>query len=86
MCDFESLHYHLKDELLRIFKEAETPVPRVKLEQLQSARICGLAHLAKVVLYLERDGYVTVINKDQPYQNWEIQIEAGILDFMLGYP
>ncbi len=85
MCDFDTLFYNLKNELLNIFKEADTPTPKVKLSQLQSARVCGLYNLAKLVLYLERDGYVSVLNKEQNYKDWEIQIEAGILDFYFGH-
>lgn len=85
MCDFENLHYHLKDELLRIYKEADVPQPKVKIEDLKSARICGLSNLAKLILYLEREGYLTVLNKEESFKNWEIQIEAGILDLMFGY-
>ncbi|ADO45577.1 MAG: hypothetical protein KNN13_04075 [Hydrogenobacter thermophilus] len=85
MCDFDSLYYHLKDELLRIYKEAEVPQPRIKIEDLQSAKICGLSNLAKLILYLEREGYLTVLNKDESFKRWEVQIEAGILDLMFGY-
>ncbi|WP_448583291.1 hypothetical protein [Thermocrinis sp.] len=84
MCDIENLYYNLKDELLRIYKEAETPFPKVKITNLQCARLCGLANLAKLILYLERDGYVQVENKEQSFQEWEVQIEASILDFMFG--
>jgi len=84
MCDLENLYYHLRDELLRIYREAETPFPKVKITNLQSARLCGLANLAKIILYLERDGYVQVENKEQAFQEWELQIESSILDFMLG--
>lgn len=85
MCDFDSLYYHLKDELLRIYKEAEVPQPRIKIEDLQSAKICGLSNLAKLILYLEREGYLTILNKDESFRRWEVQIEAGILDLMFGY-
>ncbi|MEZ0361196.1 MAG: hypothetical protein ABWK04_04750 [Hydrogenobacter sp.] len=85
MCDFDSLHYNLKDELLRIYKEAEVPQPKVKIEDLQSAKICGLSNLAKLILYLEREGYLTVLNKEDNFRNWEIRIEAGILDLIFGY-
>jgi len=33
---------------------------------------------------LERDGYLQISNKEQGFQDWEVQIEASILDFMLG--
>lgn len=85
MCDFDSLLYQLKNELLNIYKEAEVPQPRIKITSLSSGRLCGLANLAKLILYLEREGYITVTNKDDSYQNWEIQIEAGILDLLFGY-
>jgi hypothetical protein len=52
---------------------------------VKSARICGLSNLAKLILYLEREGYLTVLNKEESFKNWEIQIEAGILDLMFGY-
>ncbi len=85
MCDFETLHYNLKDELLNIYKEAEMPQPTIKITSLKSGKVCGLANLAKLILYLERDGYLVVLNKDEDYREWEIQIEAGILDLMFGY-
>ena len=85
MCDFETLHYNLKDELLNIYKEAETPQPKIKISSLKSGKVCGIANLAKLILYLERDGYLVVLNKDEDYREWEIQIEAGILDLMFGY-
>ncbi len=85
MCDFETLHYSLKEELLNLFKEADTPQPRVKITSLKSGKVCGLANLAKLILYFEREGYVVVLNKEEDYREWEIQIEAGILDLILGY-
>jgi len=85
VCDFETLHYNLKDELLNIYKEAETPQPKIKITSLKSGKVCGLANLAKLILYFEREGYLVVLNKDEDYREWEIQIEAGILDLMFGY-
>ncbi len=85
MCDFETLHYNLKDELLNIYKEAETPQPKIKITSLKSGKVCGLANLAKLILYFEREGYLVVLNKDEDYREWDIQIEAGILDLMFGY-
>jgi len=85
VCDFETLHYNLKDELLNIYKEAETPQPKIKISSLKSGKVCGLANLAKLILYFEREGYLVVLNKDEDYREWEIQIEAGILDLMFGY-
>ncbi|MCY0867550.1 MAG: hypothetical protein OWQ49_08455 [Aquificaceae bacterium] len=85
MCDFESLHYALKDELLNLYKEADTPKPRIKITSLKSGKLCGLANLAKIILYFEREGYVVVLNKDDNYTEWEIQIEPGILDLLFGY-
>ncbi|QID33507.1 hypothetical protein [Pampinifervens florentissimum] len=85
MCDFETLHYNLKDELLNIYKEAETPQPKIKITSLKSGKVCGLANLAKLILYFEREGYLVVLNKDEDYREWEIQIEPGILDLMFGY-
>ena len=85
MCYFETLHYNLKDELLNIYKEAETPQPKIKITSLKSGKVCGLANLAKLILYFEREGYLVVLNKDEDYREWEIQIEAGILDLMFGY-
>ncbi|MFN3975509.1 MAG: hypothetical protein ACK4LT_00370 [Aquificaceae bacterium] len=85
MCDFEALNYSLKDELLNLYKEADTPKPRVKITNLKSAKLCGLANLAKLILYFEREGYVVVLNKDDSHSEWEIQIEPGILDLLFGY-
>ncbi len=85
MCDLESLHYHLREELLKLYKEADTPQPRFKLSSLQSAKLCGLANLAKLILYFEREGYVSVVNKEDNFKDWEFQIEAGILDLLFGY-
>ncbi len=81
-CDFEGLYYSLKQELLDIFKEADKPVPRVKIKDLKSARICGLVNLAKMLLYFEVLGFVVVVNKDANYQNWEIDIQAQVLDIL----
>lgn len=85
MCDFEALHYSLKEELLRIYKEADTPQPRVKIASLQSTKLCGLANLAKLILYFEREGYLTVVNREENYKEWEVQIEPGVLDLIFGY-
>jgi hypothetical protein len=79
-CDFEGLYYNVKQELLDIFKESEKPLPRVKLKDMKSARICGLVNLAKMILYLEGMGIVTVVNRDEPYQNWEVEVQAQVLD------
>ncbi len=81
-CDFESLYYNVKQELLDIFKNADTPVPRVKIKDMKSSRLCGLANLAKVILYLEVLGVVLVVNKDDNYQNWEVDIQAQVLDVL----
>ncbi|EDP76654.1 hypothetical protein [Hydrogenivirga sp. 128-5-R1-1] len=81
-CDFESLYYNLKQELLDVFREAEKPVPRVKLKDLRSARICGLANLAKMILYFEILGIVLIVNRDEHYQNWEVDIQAQVLDVL----
>ncbi|MCS7083932.1 MAG: hypothetical protein NZL90_02965 [Aquificaceae bacterium] len=85
MCDLESLNFALRDELLRIFKEAETPQPVVKITSLQSAKICGLANLAKVLLYFEKEGYLSILDKEEHFQNWEFRIEPAILDLIFGY-
>ncbi|MCS6958265.1 MAG: hypothetical protein RMK75_07415 [Aquificaceae bacterium] len=85
MCDFETLHYNLKDELLSLYKEADNPQPRYKIANLRSAKICGLANLAKLILYFEREGYLVIVNKEENYKEWEIQIEAGILDLLFSY-
>ncbi len=81
-CDFETLYYNLKQELLEIFREADRPVPRVKIREMKSARLCGLVNLAKVMLYFESLGIVLVVNKDDHYQNWEIDIQAQVLDVL----
>ncbi len=81
-CDFETLYYNLKQELLEIFREADRPVPRVRIREMKSARLCGLVNLAKVVLYFESLGIVLVVNKDDHYQNWEIDIQAQVLDVL----
>ncbi len=84
MCDFETLHYSLRDELPSLYKEAESQ-PRIKIANLKSAKLCGLSNLAKLVLYFEREGYLVVINKEENYKEWEIQIEPGIFDLIFGY-
>jgi len=81
-CDFETLYYNLKQELLEIFREADRPVPRVKIREMKSARLCGLVNLAKIVLYFESLGIVLVVNKEDHYQNWEIDIQAQVLDVL----
>ncbi len=81
-CDFETLYYNIKQELLEIFKESENPVPRVKIREMKSARLCGLVNLAKLILYFETLGIVLVINKEDHYQNWEVDIQAQVLDIL----
>jgi len=81
-CDFESLYYNVKQELLDVFRESEKPIPRVKLKDLKSARMCGLANLAKIILYFEVLGIVLIVNRDEHYQNWEIDIQAQVLDVL----
>ncbi|MEN3029198.1 MAG: hypothetical protein ABDH29_08360 [Aquificaceae bacterium] len=85
MCDFETLHYNLKDELLTLYREADNPQPRFRITSLKSGKLCGLANLAKLVLYFEREGYLVVLNKEENYNDWEVQIEPGILDLLFGY-
>lgn len=81
-CDFEALFYHTKQELLEIFKNAERPIPRVKISELKSASVCGLLNLAKVLLYLENLGIVSIVNKEYYYQEWEIEIQPQVLDIL----
>ncbi len=81
-CDFESLYYNVKQELLDLFREAEKPIPRVKMRDLRSARLCGLVNLAKMVLYLEALGIVVIVNKDEHHQSWEIDIQPQVLDIL----
>ncbi len=81
-CDFEGLYYNVKQELLDVFRESDKPVPRVKIRDLKSARLCGLVNLAKMILYFETLGIVVIVNKDEPYQNWEIDVLAQVLDVL----
>ncbi len=81
-CDFESLYYNIKQELLEIFREADRPVPRIKIREMKSARLCGLVNLAKLMLYFESLGIVVIVNKDDHYQNWEVDIQAQVLDVL----
>ncbi len=81
-CDFETLYYNVKQELLEVFRDADRPVPRMKIRELKSARLCGLVNLAKIILYFEMLGIVVVVNKDDHYQNWEIDIQAQVLDVL----
>ncbi len=81
-CDFEGLYYNVKQELLDVFRESDKPVPRVKIKDLKSARLCGLVNLAKMILYFETLGIVVIVNKDEPYQNWEIDVLAQVLDVL----
>ncbi len=81
-CDFESLYYNLKQELLDVFKEAEKPIPRIKLRDLKSAGLCGLVNLAKMILYFEVLGIVVVVNREDHYQEWEVDIQAQVLDVL----
>ncbi len=81
-CDFESLYYNVKQELLDVFREADKPIPRVKIRELKSARVCGLVNLAKIILYFESLGILVVVNRDEHYQNWEIDIQAQVLDVL----
>jgi len=81
-CDFETLYYNIKQELLEIFREADRPVPRVKIREMKSARLCGLVNLAKLMLYFESLGIVLIVNKEDHYQNWEVDIQAQVLDVL----
>ena len=81
-CDFESLYYNLKQELLEVFREADKPIPRVKIRDLKSARVCGLVNLAKMILYFETLGVLVIVNRDENYQNWEVDIQAQVLDVL----
>ncbi|MEN3034088.1 MAG: hypothetical protein ABDH18_03775 [Aquificaceae bacterium] len=85
MCDLEALNFAVRDELLKIFKEANTPQPVVKIANLQSAKICGLANLAKILLYFEKEGYLSILDREEDYKEWEFRIEPAILDLMFGY-
>jgi hypothetical protein len=81
-CDFESLYYTVKQELLDIYREADRPIPRIRLRDMKSTRLCGMADLAKVMLYLEGLGVVHVVNKEEHFQNWEADIMAQVLDVL----
>ncbi len=81
-CDFEGLYYNVKQELLDLFMDSDKPIPRVKIKDLKSARLCGLVNLAKVILYFETLGVVVIVNRDEPYQNWEIDVTAQVLDVL----
>ncbi len=82
-CDFEALYYTLKEELISFFKDSQKPTPRVKLQELRSSKICGLADLAKMLLYFESIGIIHILNKDEHFHNWEFEILAHILDMIL---
>ncbi len=82
-CDFETLYYTLKEELIDIFKQSQKPVPRVKMHDLKSSKICGLADLAKMLLYFESIGIIHILNRDDHFHQWEFEILAHILDMIL---
>ncbi len=52
MCDFEALNYNLKDELLNLYKEADTPKPRVKINKLKKRQAVRLGELGKAYTLL----------------------------------
>ncbi len=54
----------------------------MKIKELKSVSICGLVNLAKVLLYLENLGIVTIVNKEYYYQEWEIDIQPQVLDVL----
>ncbi len=82
-CDFEALYYTLKEELINLFKDSQKPIPRIKIQDLKSSKICGLVDLAKMLLYFESIGIIHIINKDEHFHSWEFEILAHIVDMIL---
>lgn len=82
-CDFESLLYDLKNELLERYKNANIPFPSYDIEELAQLFPCDFVDVVKVLLYLENSGMVMIVGKnDLPIREWRVEIQPLILDLI----
>jgi len=82
-CDFESLLYDLKNELLERYKNAGTPFPSYDIKELAQLFPCHQVDVVKVLLYLENSGMVMISGKnDLPMEEWKVEIQPLILDLI----
>jgi len=82
-CDFESLLYDLKNELLERYKEANVPFPSYDISDLAKLFPCDYVDVVKVLLYLENSGMVMIVGKnDLPMAEWKVEIQPLILDLI----
>ncbi|HIO41651.1 MAG TPA: hypothetical protein EYN34_02025 [Aquifex sp.] len=82
-CDFESLLYDLKNELLERYKNATIPFPSYDIEELSQLFPCDFVDVVKVLLYLENSGMVMIVGKnDLPIREWRVEIQPLILDLI----
>jgi predicted transcriptional regulator len=82
-CDFETLLYDLKNELLERYKNALVPYPSYDIEELAKLFPCDYVDVVKVLLYLENSGMVIIVGKnDLPMREWKVEIQPLILDII----
>jgi len=82
-CDFETLLYDLKNELLERYKNALLPYPSYDIEELAQLFPCDYVDVVKVLLYLENSGMVIIVGKnDLPMREWKVEIQPLILDII----
>jgi predicted transcriptional regulator len=82
-CDFESLLYDLKNELLERYKNANIPFPSYDIAELAKLFPCDYVDVVKVLLYLENSGMVMVVGKnDLPMAEWRVEVQPLILDLI----
>ena len=82
-CDFESLLYDLKNELLERYKNANIPFPVYDIEEIARLFPCDYVDVVKVLLYLENSGMVVIVGKnDLPIVEWKVELQPLILDLI----
>ncbi len=82
-CDFESLLFDLRNELLERYKNSRQPFPSYDIEELAKHFPCDYVDVVKVLLYLENSGMVMVVGKnDLPMKEWKVEIQPLILDLI----
>ncbi len=82
-CDFESLLYDIKTELLERYKNAHSPFPSYPIEDLAKLFPCDFVDVVKVLLYLENSGMVIIPDRNQlPMREWKVEVQPLILDMI----
>ena len=82
-CDFESLLFDLRNELLERYKNATLPYPSYDIDELAKLFPCDFVDVVKVLLYLENSGMVMIVGKnDLPIKEWKVEIQPLILDLI----